>query len=416
MGVGAMRLLSLPIGLSTSVILARSLGPEKFGQYAFLMALAPIFALPVSGGLQQLLTREVANYAHAESWGLYRGAVRTAHIWVTCVTGVLVFGYLTLKVGAGHLFIKEKWSLIAIALLLVPFSGFAAVRLGVVKGLGFPAYAELPIQLIQPIIVLGLSVIFLWTNNLHLEVALWNQVSAAFIVFVIASWMFLKIQPNHARESIPAYKVRTWGKSLLPFSLIAMVTTLNAQIGIIFLGTYGADDQVAALRIGERGGQLVALSLTLVNMIAAPYIVRTYKSGNKNLLQQLVRNIARGSFLFSLPIAVLLVVYGEWLIGYVFGEDFSGISYWPLVVIVAGQVINVFFGPVANVLSMSGFEKDTLKGQAIAILCNVVLCILLVPRLGALGAAIGVTISIVVWNLFLYIMVRGRIGINSSVL
>ena len=73
MGIGAMRAAAVPVSLACSVILARMLGPDAFGQYAFIMALVPLLALPASGGVTRFLTREVANCLRAEAWSRFRG-------------------------------------------------------------------------------------------------------------------------------------------------------------------------------------------------------------------------------------------------------------------------------------------------------------------------------------------------------
>ena len=79
-----MRLFQIPIGLGVSILLARFLGPEQFGQYTFVMVLVPLLALPITGGMQNLLTREVAAYSHAGKWRLYKGILRAA-AWIKVI-------------------------------------------------------------------------------------------------------------------------------------------------------------------------------------------------------------------------------------------------------------------------------------------------------------------------------------------
>lgn len=414
MGVGAIKLLSIPIGLATSIILARTLGPEGFGQYTFIMALVPLIALPISGGLPQLLTREVATFAHSKSWALYQGALRASHVWVLMVTAAIVIGYWMLGLEYNFVPTDGKWSLLPIALLLVPLGGLAAVRVGTIKGLGLPAYAEAPGQLIQPAVVLVLFAILAWQGILDAEVAIWSQVLAAAFVFLLASWMFFKIQPSEAKRAEAVYRLKHWKTALLPFTMIALVGVMNAQIGIIILGVLSTDEQTAAMRVAERGGQLVVMSLTLVNMVIAPYIVRAHRDGDKALLQNLARKSARGSFLFALPVASVLVFGGEPLIRFAFGAEYSGISYWPVVIIAVGQLFNVFFGSVGYILSMTGYERETLKGQVLAVLINLILCLALVPSFGAIGAAMGIALGIISWNTLLHKMVKRHIGINAA--
>jgi len=414
MGVGAMKLISIPIGLATSIILARTLGPGGFGQYAFIMALIPLIALPVSGGLPQLLTREVSIFAHSKNWALYQGALRASHAWVLLIAATILVGYWALRMGLNLAPTEGKWSLLSIALIMVPLGGLAAVRMGTIKGLGLPAYAEMPSQLIQPVAMLGLFAMLAWQGNLDTRAAIWSQVAGAGLIFLIASWMFFRIQPSDAKGVAATYQLKRWKSALLPFSMIALVSAFNAQIGIIVLGLLGTDEQVAAMRIAERGGQFVVMSLTLVNMVIAPYIVRAHRDGEKALLQNLTRKSARGSFLLALPVAGILIIGGEPLIRLAFGVEYSAISYWPVVIIAVGQLFNVFFGSVGHLLSMSGHERFTLSGQVISVLTNVVLCVFLIPRFGAVGAAFAVAVSIGVWNVVLAYFVFIKLNIRPS--
>ena len=415
-GVGVMKLLSIPVGLATSIILARTLGPEGFGQYAFIMALIPLIALPVNGGLPQLLTREIASFAHANDWSFYRGALRAAHAWVLLVAALVLIVYWTFGIGLGWVSTEGKWSLLPIALLMVPLLGLTAVRQGTIKGLGLPAYAEIPGQLIQPFVMLLLFGFLAWQGMLSTEAAITAQVTGAALVFFLASWMFFRVQPTEAKGLTPKYQLNRWKSALLPFSLIALVSTFNIQISVIVLGIFSTDEQVAAMRVAERGGQFVMMSLTLVNMVIAPYIVRAHRDGDRALLQNLAQKSARGSLLLALPVAGILILGGESLIKLAFGADYAAISYWPVVIIAVGQLFNVFFGSVGYLLSMSGYEKDTLKAQLLAVIINVATSVILVPRFGAVGGALSVAMSLIIWNIMSAVLVKKRLAITPSAL
>ena len=63
-GLGGQKVFSLLAALVISIVLARVLGPEDYGLYVFVSAFIPLAALPISGGLPQLLTREVAKHTN----------------------------------------------------------------------------------------------------------------------------------------------------------------------------------------------------------------------------------------------------------------------------------------------------------------------------------------------------------------
>ena len=345
LGVGGMYLLSIPVGLLTSILLARNLGPAAFGQYAFVLSLLALLALPVAGGLPQLLTREVAKFSHDGKWALYRGAVRAAHGWVLLMAALVLIGFWLAGPVGGLIPQTGKWVLLGIVVLLVPLQGLNAVRNGTIKGLGFPALAELPTQAIQPILLLASVAALAALDILTAANALWAQVGVAALAFVVASVLFYRIRPANARGHAPEYHNRVWLIALLPFTLIGLVGTLNTQIGIVLLGTLGTDEAVAALRVAERGAQFVALPLGLVNMVISPHIVRAWQGADTGSLQHLSRKSSRGAFLLALPVGVVLLVFGRPLISLAFGEAYVEHSYLPLVILVLGQLLNVAMGP-----------------------------------------------------------------------
>lgn len=416
MGVGFMRLAAIPVGLATSVLLARFLGPEQFGQYAFIMALVPLLALPITGGMQTLLTREIASYSQAGKWNFYNGALKAAHGWAIGLSIFILGAYFILAYGIGLVPTSGKWELLPYALLMLPLLGLNTARNGVIKGLGLPATAELPGMLIKPLVVLGILSAVAFSIGLTKNSAIWIQVTSTAITFFIATGIFLRVRPAQAKSADTEYDLKAWSGALAPFILLSLIGTFNAQLGILALGLFSSDDQVAALRVAERGAQFVNLSLALVNLIISPHIVKAFKSRDVRLLQKLSRQSARGALAIAVPIGLLMIFFGDWMISFLFGEEYSSLSYLPLVILVIGQIFNVFFGSVGFLLAMTGNEKESFKGQVVAVLISVLLCGALIPSMGAVGAAIAVSSSIVVWNVILGYLVYRKVGIRPSAL
>jgi O-antigen/teichoic acid export membrane protein len=77
------------------------------------------------------------------------------------------------------------------------------------------------------------------------------------------------------------------------------------------------------------------------------------------------------------------------------------------------QVINALSGPVAEILLMTGHQKEAARSLFLAVLLNVGLNIILVPRIGINGAAIATATSTVLWSILLIFRVRKLVGIRS---
>ncbi len=415
-GVGALKLLSLPLALVTSVLLARGLGPEGYGQYAFVLAVVSLLALPVGPGLGQLITREVAKYHHREEWGLFRGLLRRGHQWVI-VGSFIVAGVIAILAGLHASWtVDDRWTLLLAATLMLPLLGVNALRGATLRGLRKVFYAQIPELLVRPGLHLVVVVCLLVAGVLNPASAIASQIAAAAIASGVGVLLLWQLRPPDVAQAEPRYRDGEWAQSLLPFILLAAVGNFNGQIGILVLGWLGTDADVAALRVAQNGATLVALSLVIVNMVIGPHITRVQQEADKLRLQRLSRNSARAALVIALPIALPLIFLGGPIVGLIFGNDYRDLATLPLVILASGQLVNVAFGSVGLFLTMTGYERDTLAGQVFALLVNAGFAVVLVPVYGAVGAAVSVTIGLVTWNVVLAIRFVKRLGFSPSVL
>ncbi|WP_028484074.1 oligosaccharide flippase family protein [Thioalkalivibrio sp. ALE17] len=401
MGVGGLKLLSLPLTLAASILLARALGPEGYGQYVFVMAVIALLALPIGPGLGQLVTREVARYHHGEDWSLFRGLLRRAHQWVLLGSVVIISAVL---IVAGHnaaWAVDDRWTLLFIASLMLPLLGLNALRSHTLRGLRHVFQAQLPELLARPAFHLLFAGVLLVGGALTPATALGSQIAATALAFLLGAWLLSRCRPAQVEQADPDYRHGEWGRALLPFTLLAAVSTLNAQIGILALGWLGTDEDVAALRVAQQGAMLVVLSLTIVNLVIGPHITGAHRDGNHRRLQTLSRASARVALIFSSVLALPMLVMPSVVLDWVFGAEYAAIASMPLVILVAAQLINVGFGAVGMLLMMTGNEKMIVSPHLFALVANGCLCVALIPKLGASGAAVAAAVSIVSLNILL---------------
>lgn len=414
LGVGGLKLLSLPLTLVASILLARGLGPEGYGKYTFVMAAITLLSLPVGLGLGQLVTREVARYHHGQEWKLFRGLLRRAHQWVILVSAVIALVIAIFATLNANWELNDRWTLLLFSTLLLPLLGLNALRSATLRGLRKVFYAQLPELLARPSLHLVITGCLLLAGALNPATALASQVAATALAFSVGAWFLWRQKPVEVSEVQPAYLHREWGSALLPFTLLAAVGTLNGEIGILAIGWLGTDADVAALRIAQNGAMLVMMSLAIVNQVISPHITRAYRDKDQQRLQYLSRQSARGALLVALPIALPLIFLGGPIVGMIFGEVYRDSVSLPLAILAAGQFVNVAFGSVGMFLTMSGFERDTMLGQFIALLVNAIAAVLLIPSFGTVGAALSVSIGLVTWNAVLAILFFKRLGFRPS--
>lgn len=413
LGVSGLFMLGIPLSILANIILARTLSVAEFGTFGFVIALATVLTIPVSGGLPMLLTREVAGYVRLKLWSDYRGLVVSAYRWIAWLSFLIGMGYLCWSALSNRIPNTQ----ILIAFLLVPFLGLNGVRNGILKGLGRPVMAEAPTQIMQPILmILG----YLALAGLGLSSAtnvLWWYFAAVVAVFILASAILWWVQPDGVHNTTSDLRdLPRWRKAILPFAMMSAVTVLSTQIAVLLLGFFGQDEAVAQMRVAERGAQLVVLPLILLQTIIGPYFVQVADTGDRSELRQIARHSARLAMVASLPVAVMLLTFGRSLIGWTFGAPYDTEAYLPMVILISAQLLSVTLGDGGYMLAMRGHEKQTLYSMLLYVGVTITLCVLLITPLGVVGAAIAAASGIVAAKLYVYTIVWRRFSFSSGIL
>jgi O-antigen/teichoic acid export membrane protein len=171
---------------------------------------------------------------------------------------------------------------------------------------------------------------------------------------------------------------------------------------------------VGLFRVAQRGAELIPFGLFAVNMAIAPTISEMFTKGHILHLQKIINKSILASFVFALPVGLVMILGGQGLISIVFGTEY-GSAYTPLVILCLGQIVNVIMGPVNVFLNMTGFELYSARGAAIAVVINIILSITTIPFWGYNGAAIAATISLITWNIILLIWAYKKTGILCTI-
>lgn len=410
-GAGAAKILSLAMTLALSIILARSLGPEAFGGYAWWVTLIAVISLPLGPALTQFATRQTALYQAKEEREHLRGFFIWGH-WV-----ILAFSVLAVLFTSIYLIFvppSEHQRTFFLVMIALPLVGLIALRTGVIIGYGHVFWGQLPTLLLRPSIQLIAVVVLIVFWKINIPLALGAFVLGLIFAFVGADCMLRRVALYSHRCVKGDLHVSQWCLAWVPFILLSATYTLNSQVGILLLGLLGSNEQVAMLHIADRGAQMVGLSLGIVNLTIGPQIVRDQASLEKARLQRLMTKSAQAATMIALPVAMPLIVLGDHVIFFVFGEEYAASGRWPLALLALGQLFNVAMGSVGLFLTMSGLARETLKGQGLALCVNLLLSCILIPRFGALGAAFAAATALVVWNVVLARLLVRRMGIWPS--
>lgn len=398
--------------LLANIVLARSLSVAEFGVFGFAIALATVLAIPMSGGLPLLLTREVATYSQQENWSAYRGLVGMAYCWVLGISAIMGIGL----VGWGLISGQRPDSTLLITFLLLPFLGLNGIRNGILKGLGKPVLAEAPTLLVQPALMI---VGYLSLASLGLAAvvnALWWYLLVVVAVFILASVMLWRVQPTAVHQVAPDIgDLPRWRRAILPLALVSAATVISAQISVLLLGFYGNEEAIAQMRVAERGTLLVVFPTLFMNSIIGPYFVKALKSGKKDEIRRVTRYSARLVFAASVPLALILLFFGQNLLAWTFGAPYDALSYLPMMILIGAHIVSFALGDGGMLLALGQHEKHTLYSQLLSLTITLVIASALIVPFGAVGAAIGAGAGILTAKVYSYFAVWCKFGMSAGI-
>lgn len=402
------------LALGLMVTLARLLGADGYGIYAYVLALVEIVAIPARSGLRDLTVREVAAYREKHAWGLMQGVLKFG------LVGILLLGVV---VGAVAWSTKgwftggwsaEKINTLGWGLLLLPLMALSNFAGAALRGLKNIVQGLLPDSILRRaglLIVCG-GVWWLSPESLTPSGAMSFHALAAGGAFLAGTWMFLRVVPDQTGTAPAEYRIKEWLASLGPLSLISGMQMINSRADIVMLGIFRPSSEVGIYRIAAQGGLLVAFGLKAVNMAVAPHFSSLWASEDIERLQRVVTVAARAALFVALPVALVFIVGGDLVLEFVFGEEYAS-GHAALAIISVGQVINTAIGSVMLLLNMTGHERLVVRGLAVAASSNIVLNLLLIPVWGMTGAAIATVVTFGIWNFGLWWFTKRRLNIDT---
>jgi len=405
---------STGLNFLATVLLVRVLGAEGYGIYAYAYAWMMMLSMPAQSGLPDLIVRETARGVAAHRPDRVKGAWIWAGRVVAVLSLIIVLGagpFLVAWQGGWH---SSRGQTMAWALALVPLMALGNLRGAALRGMGQIVVGQLPEFVIRP----GFFLLLLVGGMLGLgrpfsaPLAMGFQVAASLMAFLIGAWLLVQRTPPAVRQASPVVESRGWLVSSITFALITGFSVVNNQIGTIILGMLEAPEKVGIFRVAAQVATLAAFGLQAVNMVVAPRFASLYAERKMDRLQQLATGSARIVLASSVLLTGIFLIAGRPFFQKVFGAEFNA-AYAPLLILLAGQTVNAMAGSVGFLLNMTGHERDTAKGMGIAVVSNLILNLVLVPRWGVEGAAAATAVSMALWNGLLWWRVRQRLGINS---
>jgi len=363
-----------------TIILARYLGAEGYGQFAFAMSFTAFFLVFSDLGLTFLNTREVAkNKAFIGNF-------------VNIITLKFVFSVLT--------------ALSILLILLITDHPKIVIQLGLIFtcvmilnsfGEFFRSYCRATQRMelefiskgIQGIttFMLGIIFIFLSLNILYIAtaIAIGAGISTLIAIFIFYKQKYIFIKGLHS------FRKKDLLRKSLPYSLNILFVGAYTKIDVILLGFYSIDYNA----IGFYAASYLLLSVFTFPLVylSKSILPKTASITKKEIVKKkfIIRwglfialvGIIISAALFFNSGAIIKLFYGDSYLESINAFMILSFALFPI-------IVNTY---IVDTLYATGLAGKASKGTFLALVTNIIANVTLIPILGIIGCAIAAVIS-----------------------
>jgi len=389
MGVGAIRLAGMGLGLLVTIVIGRSLGPEGLGAYGYAVIVLTLLCIPVNIGWGTLLLRQVAGALQGGGWQDVKGMMRRGTQLAALVALAVLLVALGLRLS-GHLGPPTDVTLLAVLVGVLFLDQLSGLRLSTLRGLNHPVWGQLPEMLVRSTVMLVSFGTLVASTGSEPAVrhAFWAMGIASLASAMTGGLLLRRIRPEPLANAAPHYDTRAWLASAGVLASNSGLLVLNPYVDVLVLGALGTLHDVGVYRIATQVSLLSGFVYAAVNMVAMPRFATLHAAGDKRALQSTAVFMARVAVLGALPLPVIFLLWGRPLLHSLFGPGFES-ALAPMFLLFLGQVANAAAGLSIALLTMCGHERKLFRHTAVAVMVNASVSALLIPHFGAVGAAIG---------------------------
>jgi PST family polysaccharide transporter len=392
------KIIRMGVGLLVSVWVARYLGPAQFGLFSYATAFVALFGAIASLGLPGIIVRD-----------LVREPENAEEVLGTAFVLQFMSGLLLLVISVGVICWLRPDDMLARMMVAILGSSMVFKAADVAK-----CWFEAKVQSKQTIIIENLLFLFIAAIKVvliqvgaSLMAFVWVVLIETVLVSVGMLWIYQRRTGALVRWKLQLIRAGHLLKDSWPLILSGLAAIFYLRVDQVMLGQMLNDRTVGIYSAAVRISEVWYFIPYAVSASVFPYLVGEKSHDEENYrrkFQELYDFMVALALMISIPVAI----FSKPLIQLLYGDDFSS----------AASVLTVHVWALAFVfLSASsgkwfiiqGLQKYVFYRAFCGAIVNVLLNLLLIPVMGANGAAIATVLSLFVSGFAVnYFMIHTR--------
>ena len=367
---------SVPLGLLYSVLLARSLGPDTRGEYAVFVTAVGILSGILSLGIGIVGRAEIASEPSRAR------QIHSNMVWFVIAAGL---GLLALSqvfpsaIKAAHPF-NRAIALVICAVTAI-YAGFGTL---VLQGLGHFRFVN-SLRLLRSIFdIVCLSAIVV-VLKLGLGGAVWSWTLSGSLAAISMFVLIARVIGLPVKGSLSGIRsaFRHGWKLLVAAQAIALETSLV----ILLLNRYGSHSDVGVFAIAMGlSFQVSSLCATLA-VVASDRIAGPQRAAS----EELVKRLARLMFALVVPVTLAAMILSHTFVTLLYGAAYAAAAKLFVILLVGALLGTVTEVHAQYLIGQHWKSRDMMLLNLVNFAVALALSFALIPRYGAIGAAISLS-------------------------
>ena len=302
-----------------------------------------------------------------------------------------------------------------LACLTVPIYGLVQVQAGIAQSYNWTNLALMPFFVWRQLTITALmGAAYLYGAPTGAMTAMTIAVGTTWAVTIVQ----LVMLDRRLKTAVPAgpktYEPKVWLATSLPIFVSEAFYLLLTYVDILSLEHLRSPDEVAVYYAGARLLAVVAFVYFAIAGATTHKFTEYHVSGDRKRLASFFAETIRWTFWPSLAVCALILAFGRPLLG-LFGESFER-GYGVMFILAIGMLARAAVGPAERLLNMLGERKQCAMIYAAAFALNLVLCVILIPRIGIEGAGVATSSALVLESILLYLVAKRRLGFHVFIM
>ncbi|MCG3118591.1 MAG: hypothetical protein ALAOOOJD_00811 [bacterium] len=411
------KLLAMGINFACQVLIVRYLSTTDYGAWAYCLSVVAFCQNLAVFGLDRGITRFIPIYHEKEEFNKLFGTLVLVFGSILLSSAVIIAAFNIAPEQVARL-IKDKdqpLTLLFIMIFLIPTDALDGLLTGLFASFANPRAIFFRKHLLGPLLRLGV-ILLLMMFNAKVTFLAYGYLAASGVG--VAMYIFLLFRLMH-REGlfqyfnlqkivIPAKEVFAFTIPLLSSDLVSILTN---SANTLILGYFHNPSEVALYRVVLPAADFNKLVMTSFSLLFTPLAARLFAKNDFKGINDLYWRTAVWIGVLTFPIFALTFSMAKPVTIALYGERYAS-SYVFLQLMSFGYYFSAALGFNGLTLKVLGKLRYIVTINILAVVVNIGLNFLLIPKYGALGAAIGTSCTMVAHNIFKQAGLRFASGIS----